>query len=188
MFSANSSHSLLAKSICRGVHRSFFHTSRASLINIGQKLPVTTVFESSPGNKLNLLDAITSKSIIVGVPGAFSPGCSASHIPGYIANLDKFKQKGIDQVFVVAVNDAFVTNAWKQSLNAPEEMRFIADATGDLTEELDLSFDATAFFGNFRSKRYALVVDNEGKVENLFVEPDNVSVNVSSAENVLKMC
>lgn len=75
--------------------------------------------------------------------------------------------------------------AWKESLEAPEEITFLADLTGDFSEELDLVFNAEPIFGNIRSMRYALLVDEDGKVENMFVEPDNVGILVSKAEEVL---
>lgn len=188
MFRQITARSFLARSAISTTRQTrSFHQCFPKFINAGETIPNTTVFEDSPGNKLSLTDAFNGKkSVIIGVPGAFSPACSASHVPGYLSNWQQFVGKGYSNLFVVAVNDPFVTKAWKDSLGAPEDVHFISDATGELTEQLEFSFDASGFFGNERSKRYALLVDAEGKVENLFVEPDNVSVNVSSADNVLK--
>ncbi|KAI3406425.2 hypothetical protein KGF56_000906 [Candida oxycetoniae] len=167
-----------------------FTSSIRTYASIGSRIPATKVFENSPGNDINLAEETSSgSSIIVGVPGAFSPGCSKSHIPGYINNLTSFKNKGIQQVFVIAVNDPFVTNAWREALlksaTGSEIIRFIADPTGAFTKDLDLLFDATKIFGNERSKRYALIV-KDGKITQTFVEPDNTSVDVSDASKVLE--
>ncbi|CAK9438450.1 uncharacterized protein LODBEIA_P26740 [Lodderomyces beijingensis] len=157
--------------------------------SVGESISSSKVFENSPGNDVNLAEETSSgKSIIVGVPGAFSPGCSKSHVPGYIKNSKAFGDKGYKQIFVVAVNDPFVTKAWGDDLsdaNGASNVRFIADPTGAFTKELDLLFDATKVFGNERSKRYALTVE-DGKITNTFVEPDNTSVNVSDAVKVLQ--
>ncbi|KAK6198769.1 Redoxin [Scheffersomyces amazonensis] len=158
-------------------------------ISIGSTIPAATLFENSPGNPVDIAQEVSEgKSVIIGVPGAFSPACSASHIPGYLKNLRGFNDKGYDKFFIVAVNDAFVTKAWGDSLLtsvAGAQVKFLADPAGEFTKELDLSFDATKFFGNERSKRYALLVE-DGKVTKTFVEPDNTSVDVSEAAKVLE--
>ncbi|KAI5954781.1 hypothetical protein KGF57_003804 [Candida theae] len=153
---------------------------------VGDSIPSTSVFEGSPGNDVDLAQETgKGKSLLVGVPGAFSPGCSQKHIPGYIENANKFKSKGIDNIFVLAVNDPFVTKAWGEGLlKNGAQVRFLADSTGDFTRGLDLLFDASKVFGNERSKRYALLVE-DGKIKQTFVEPDNTSVDVSDATKVL---
>lgn len=96
------------------------------------------------------------------------------------------KAKGVDQVFVVAVNDAFVTKAWGESLNAPADVRFIADASGEFSKQFDtLLDDAAKFFGNARTKRYAAIIE-DGKVTKEFVEPDNFGLDVSVADKILE--
>ncbi|KAF6063209.1 Redoxin family protein [Candida albicans] len=143
------------KSQLRFTVRNSFRT----YVSIGDKVPATPVFEGSPGNDINLAEETASgKTILIGVPGAFSPACSASHVPGYIKNIRAFNDKGYQRFFVVAVNDPF---------------------------ELDLLFDARKAFGNERSKRYALIIE-DGKVVKSFVEPDNTSVDVSAAQKVLE--
>lgn len=105
-----------------------FHSSAASYLQVGDSIPSITLQEGSPGNTVDLAEETSKgKYIIVGVPGAFSPACSASHVPGYISKLGELKSKGgIDGVFVVAVNDAFVTKAWGESLQAPESVSIIS--------------------------------------------------------------
>ncbi|KAL1956187.1 hypothetical protein VTO42DRAFT_7534 [Malbranchea cinnamomea] len=160
-----------------------FHTSRPSLVKVGDPVPSVELVENSPGNKVNLAKELTGKGLIIGIPAAFSPACSSSHIPGYIKH-PKLKDAG--KVFVVAVNDPFVTKAFGEALDPGNKsgIRFLGDPTGKFSEELDLLFDSTAIFGNKRSKRYALVIE-DGKVKSAFVEPDNTGVNVSAAEKVL---
>lgn len=102
------------------------------------------------------------------------PSCSASHVPGYI-NAKNLKNAG--SVVVVSVNDPFVMKAWAKDLDAESKsgIRFLADTHAAFTKAVDLAFDSTAIFGNERSKRYALVVE-DGKVKELYVEPDNTGV------------
>ncbi|RQM08346.1 hypothetical protein DH86_00003836 [Scytalidium sp. 3C] len=143
-----------------GLSRSFQSSARA-FIKVGDKLPVNlnVLTENSPGNKVDLSETIGSgKALIVGVPAAFSPACSNSHIPGYI-NHQKLKDAG--DVFVVSVNDPFI--------------RFLGDPTAQFTEALELSFDGSAIFGGPRSKRYALEIE-DGKVKAIHVEPDNTGL------------
>ncbi|EPE26810.1 Thioredoxin-like protein [Glarea lozoyensis ATCC 20868] len=162
-----------------------FHSSARACIKVGDSIPtVDGLVESSPGNKVNLSEEIKKgKSLIIGVPAAFSPSCSESHIPGYI-NHQKLKSAG--SVFVVAVNDPFVTKAWGATLDptGSSGIRFLGDPTAKFTEALDLTFDGTAIFGGPRSKRYALEV-SDGKVVKIHVEPDNTGLDVSAAEKVL---
>ncbi|KAH8595250.1 Redoxin [Bisporella sp. PMI_857] len=161
-----------------------FHTSNRAFIKVGDKLPnLNVLVENSPGNKVDLSEFTKGKALIIGVPAAFSPSCSESHIPGYIKH-KKLKDAG--NVFVVAVNDPFVTKAWGASLDpaGSSGIRFLGDPTARFTEALDLAFDGSAIFGGPRSKRYALEIE-DGKVKSLHVEPDNTGLNVSSAEKVL---
>lgn len=106
------------------------------------------------------------------------PACSASHVPGYI-NAKNLKNAG--SVVVVSVNDPFVMRAWQESLDADSKsgIRFLADPHASFTNAVDLAFDSTAIFGNARSKRYALVVE-DGKISQVHVEPDNTGVNGES--------
>jgi 2-Cys peroxiredoxin 5 len=165
-----------------------FSTSARRLFQYGDSIPsISTLREGSPGNAVDLAtETKEGKSIIVGVPGAFSPACSASHVPGYINNLDAFKAKGY-KVFVTGVNDSFVFKAWAdQLLNGKEVegIRFIADPSADFAQAGELAIDATPFFGGIRGKRYAIIVEN-GRVVKEISEPDNFGVDVSSAEKVL---
>ncbi|KAH8819550.1 Redoxin-domain-containing protein [Xylogone sp. PMI_703] len=159
-----------------GLSRSFQSSARA-FIQAGDKLPANlpVLTEDSPGNKIDLAETVNNgKALIIGVPAAFSPGCSNSHIPGYI-NHKKLKDAG--DVFVVSVNDAFVMKAWADALDPTRAsgIRFLGDPTAKFTEALDLTFDGSAIFGGPRSKRYALEVE-DGKVKAVHVEPDNTGL------------
>lgn len=153
-------------------------------LTTGDKVPSATLFAGSPGNEVNLAQELAGKkAIVVGVPGAYSPACLALHVPGYVKHLKQFQDKGVAQVYVVGVNDAFVMKAWGDSISG--DVTFLADPKGEFAQAWDVLFDALKFFGNHRSKRYAALVD-DGVVKAAFVEPDNVSVEVSAAEAVLK--
>ena len=156
--------------------RSLFHTSSRAQVRAGDRLPdLAVLVEGSPGNKVNLSKELTGKGVILGVPAAFSPSCSNSHIPGYLSH-PKLKDAG--KVFVVSVNDPFVTKAWGATLDPQGKtgVRFLGDPSVKFTEALDLTFDGATIFGGTRSKRYALLIEN-GKVKEAFVEPDNTGVN-----------
>ncbi|EUC51221.1 hypothetical protein COCMIDRAFT_26 [Bipolaris oryzae ATCC 44560] len=163
--------------------RRLFHASSPAFVKVGDKLPDVDLVEGSPGNKVNLAKELTGKGVIVGVPAAFSPSCSESHVPGYI-NSPKLKDAG--KVFVVSVNDPFVMKAWGKILDpsGSSGIRFLGDPSLGFTKALDLSFDGASIFGGDRSKRYALVIEN-GTVKAAHVEPDNTGLNVSAAEKVL---
>mmetsp|Transcript_32894 Transcript_32894/g.48232 ORF Transcript_32894/g.48232 Transcript_32894/m.48232 type:complete len:157 (+) Transcript_32894:54-524(+) len=120
--------------------------------------------------------------VLFAVPGAFTPTCSAAHLPGYVANADAFKAKGVDAVICLSVNDAFVMNAWGESQNA-EQLMMLADGDGSFTTALGLSM-ATGF-GGLRSQRYAMVVEN-GIVKHLQVDKPK-TFEVSKAESILAL-
>ena len=149
-------------------------------IEVGQSLPHAELHEGNPGNKLDPAELFgTGRHIIFAVPGAFTPGCSKTHLPGYVADFDKLKGKGIDSIACVAVNDAFVMDAWGEAHGANGKIRMLADPAGAYTKALGLDVDA-AVLGGLRSKRYAMVVDN-GKVTHLQVEPDGFGLSCSLA-------
>ncbi|CAR26828.1 hypothetical protein ZYGR_0I01000 [Zygosaccharomyces rouxii] len=165
-----------------------FKTFSPTLFKAGSAIPsgLPGLHENSPGNAIDIGEEVAKgKSIIVGVPAAFSPACSASHVPGYVNHFQELKNKGVQQVFVTPVNDAFTTKAWAQSLNLPQGIRIIADSQGAFAKAGDHLFDSEKVFGNKRSIRFAAIVQ-DGKVVQEFAEPDKIGLDVSSAENVLK--
>ncbi|KAJ3528703.1 hypothetical protein NMY22_g5730 [Coprinellus aureogranulatus] len=149
----------------------------------GATIPSVSVKEETPAEGAPL--KLTGKNIIIGVPGAFTTPCNA-HIPGYIDNYKQFKEKGINNIYVVSVNDAFVTKAWKEKL-APTgtDIHFIADDQGEFIAELGFLFDASGLLGGPRSKRFAIITDGD-KVTSVDVENKPPEVTVTSAESILK--
>ncbi|SCU97413.1 LAME_0F19592g1_1 [Lachancea meyersii CBS 8951] len=182
--------SIRHSSICnRRNSAQLFHTyNPLKMFQVGDviKTGLAGIQENSPGNAVDIGKEVSKgKHIIVGVPAAFSPACTASHIPGYAAKLSELKAKGVENVFVTCVNDAFVTKAWADSLKIPSDIHILADTRGEFAKSGDTLFDSEEVFGNKRNYRYAIVVEN-GKVIAAYEEPDKTGVNVSSAENVLK--
>ena len=131
---------------------------------------------------INSADYFSGKKIVlVGVPGAFTPTCHLSHLPGYIENLQKFKDKGYNVSFI-AVNDPFVMKSWSEASNA-DGIDMLADGNCDLTNELGLTMDGSAFGLGNRCKRFAMIVDN-GIVQSIDIE-DPGAMDISSAESQL---
>jgi peroxiredoxin len=122
------------------------------------------------------------KVVVFAVPGAFTPTCSAAHLPGYVALADKIKAKGVDNIICLSVNDAFVMDAWGKSQNA-SEITMLADGNGAFTQLIGLDMDTDAF-GGLRSIRYSMIVD-DGVVSALNVEEPG-KFEVSDAETILK--
>ncbi|WP_240182615.1 peroxiredoxin, partial [Vibrio cholerae] len=121
------------------------------------------------------------KVVLFAVPGAFTPTCSEAHLPGYVVLADKFKEKGVDMIACVSVNDAFVMKAWGEAQNA-SEIAMLADGDASFTKALGLEMD-TGNFGGVRSQRYAMVIENN-VVTLLNVEPPK-TFELSKAETVL---
>lgn len=121
------------------------------------------------------------KVVLFAVPGAFTPTCSAAHLPGYVVSYDEFVAKGVDKIICLSVNDAFVMNAWGEAQNA-ENIMMLADGDGSYTKALGLGME-TAGFGGFRSQRYAMIIEN-GEVKSLHIEKPKEFV-VSKAEVIL---
>lgn len=154
-------------------------------IAIGDTIPHTTLNALKDG-----VQAVDTKDVFAGrklvlfaVPGAFTPTCSAKHLPGYVEHLEAFKARGID-VACVSVNDAFVMGAWAKHQDVPEGLQMLADGNGNLTKALGLELDATAFGMGLRSKRFALYAE-DGVVKQLHVEAPG-EFKVSAAEYVLE--
>ena len=122
------------------------------------------------------------KVVLFAVPGAFTPTCSAKHLPGFVEHAEAILAKGVDVIACMAVNDVFVMHAWGKSAGA-EKILMLADGNGDFTRALGLELDATAFGMGRRSQRFALIVE-DGTVTDLFVEGPG-EFRVSSADHVL---
>jgi peroxiredoxin len=163
-------------------------------IQIGDRLPDAKLTEynkiESPAcsvgpHPYQVSELVKGKKIaIIGVPGAFTPACSAKHLPGFVSNLDAIKGKGIDEVWCVAVNDAFVMGAWGDEQQATGKVRMMADGSAEFTKAMGLEMDLTKFGMGVRSKRYSMLVE-DGVVKQLNIEPGS-KVEVSSAETLLE--
>jgi len=155
-------------------------------IKVGDALPnITLRTMTSEGPKPITVDDIFKgkKVVLFAVPGAFTPGCSNTHMPGYVVHVDEIKAKGVDTVACISVNDAFVMGAWGKAQNA-EHLLLLADGSGEFPKAIGLELDATGFGMGTRSKRYSMIVDN-GVVTTLNVEPDGAGVQESTAEKIL---
>lgn len=155
------------------------------MISVGSTLPEVTFGLLKDGKTTNphTNDIFGGKKVVVfAVPGAFTPTCSAAHLPGYVALADKIKAKGVDDIVCISVNDAFVMDAWKQASNA-EEITMLADGNAYFTKTIGMDMN-TGDFGGARSVRYSMVVE-DGEVTQLFVE-DPGRFEVSDAESMLK--
>lgn len=154
------------------------------MIKIGDSIPsATTHLMTAEGPKpVDIAEFCAGKKVVVfAVPGAFTPTCSAAHLPGFVVNADTIKAKGVDEIVCTSVNDAFVMSAWGQSANA-EHLTLLADGNAELATALGLTLDASGFGMGTRSKRYAMIID-QGVVSHLAV--DESGFEVSSAEAVL---
>lgn len=123
------------------------------------------------------------KVVLFAVPGAFTPGCSQVHLPGYVVKADEIKNKGVDTIVCMAVNDAFVMGAWGKAQNA-DNILMLADGNAEFTKALGLEFDGSGFGLGQRSQRFAMVVDDK-TVTTLSVE-QGPGIDVSAAEKILE--
>nr|AGJ03548.1 peroxiredoxin-5 [Palaemon carinicauda] len=162
----------------------FTALSRAMSIKVGDEIPSVDLYEETPANTVNLRDVSAGRKVLVfAVPGAFTPGCSKTHLPGYIKQAEEPKSKGINEIICVAVNDPFVMNAWGENNKVSNKIRMLADTNAEFTKAIGLEQEL-AVLGGLRSKRYSMVVE-DGKVTQLNVEPDGKGLTCSLAENML---
>ncbi len=154
-------------------------------ISVGDRIPDVSlkVMGAEGPQAVSTGELLAGKRVVLfAVPGAFTPGCSRAHLPGYVVHVDDIKAKGIDEVICTSVNDAFVMSAWGTAQNA-EHITMLADGNAELAQALGLTMDGSGFGLGQRSKRYAMVV-NDGVVELLNVD-DSGAVEKSSAETIL---
>lgn len=156
-------------------------------IKVGDKIPSVSVktMNKDGMQTLSTDDIFKGKKVVLfALPGAFTPTCSAKHLPGFVTNADALKAKGIDTIACLSVNDAFVMDAWGKSQNVGETVLMLADGNADFSKAVGLTMDGTGYGMGTRACRYAMVVDN-GVVKTLNVEAPG-AFEVSSAEAVLK--
>ena len=154
-------------------------------IQIGDPIPQATLNVLKDGvQAINTDELFTGKKVVLfAVPGAFTPTCSAKHLPGYVEKLPEFGKRGIE-VACLSVNDAFVMGAWAKNQNVPDGLHMLADGNGAFTQALGLELDATAFGMGLRAKRFALYAE-DGVVRQLYVEAPG-EFKVSAADYVLE--
>lgn len=154
-------------------------------IAVGDKLPDVTLIKSGAEGpeKVQSGEYFKGKTVaLFSVPGAFTPTCSARHLPGYVEKADELKAKGVDEIVATSVNDAFVMGAWKASADA-DAVTMLADGNGEFAEAVGLTADMSGFGLGKRAQRYSMIVE-DGVVKELNVEkPGDFSV--SSAEHML---
>jgi peroxiredoxin len=148
-------------------------------ITVGDRLPegtLTEFFDSATAacgvgpNSFQVADLVRGKKVAVfAVPGAFTPTCSAQHLPGYVEHAAIFRQKGVDEIWCVAVNDAFVMGAWGRDQHTDGKVRMLADGAAQWTEALGLTLDLHAYGMGTRSQRYSMLVE-DGVVKQLNIE------------------
>jgi glutaredoxin/glutathione-dependent peroxiredoxin len=163
------------------------------MIEVGDTLPEVQLFEwletpddgSAPGPAaLSVREQTKGKRVVIfGVPGAFTPTCSARHVPGYVEHADALRAAGVDEIWCVSVNDAFVMGAWGRDQHTAGKVRMIADGSAALTHALGLIQDLSARGMGMRSLRYAMVVEN-AVVKTLAVEAPG-KFEVSDAASLL---
>ena len=155
-------------------------------IQAGDKVPSATfkVMTADGPQDMSTDEVFSGKKVVFfAVPGAFTPGCSMTHLPGFVINADAIKAKGADTIACMAVNDAFVMGAWGQGQNA-EEILMLADGNGEFTAALGLELDASGFGMGNRAQRFGMIVD-DGTVSYLGIEAPG-EIKVSSAEMMLE--
>ena len=163
-------------------------------IQVGETLPAGTLNEfievegngcTLGPNTFKVEDIVKGKKIaIFGLPGAYTPTCSAKHVPSYLSNFDALKAKGVDEIWCISVNDAFVMGAWGRDQKAAGKVRMMADGSADYVKKLGLTLDLTARGMGVRSDRFSMFVDN-GVVKNVNREAAG-KFEVSNAETLLK--
>ena len=162
-------------------------------VKIGDRIPEATLYESTEFGdacpvapaKVSVTEATKGKRVVIfGLPGAYTPTCSAQHVPGYIEQLPALKAKGIDEIWCVSVNDGFVMAAWGREQKALGKIRMLGDGSAELAEKLGLALDLTGGGMGKRMQRFSMFVD-DGVIKQLNVEAPRAFA-VSNAETMLK--
>ena len=156
-------------------------------ISVGDKIPSATLkimTDDGPSELTTETLCNGKKVVIFGLPGAFTPTCSAKHVPGFVNKAGDIKAKGVDSIACLSVNDAFVMGAWGKDQGADDKVLMLADGSAEFTKAAGLDLDLTPMGMGVRSKRYAMIVD-KGVVSHLAVEENPGGLDVSSAEKVL---
>ena len=156
-------------------------------VSVGDRIPSVNLMKATPDGPqpISSDDYFRGRRIaLFSVPGAFTPTCSARHLPGFVERADEFKGKGVDEIACTAVNDAFVLSAWSKSGEADGKVTMLADGNGEFAKALGLEMDGSKFGMGQRGKRYSMVV-NDGVVEQLNIEEPG-AFSVSGADYMLE--
>jgi peroxiredoxin len=156
------------------------------MIKVGDKIPsVKLKHMTKDGIKDVTTDELfKGKVALFGLPGAFTPTCSAKHLPGFVQNADAIRGKGVDKIVCLSVNDAFVMNAWGKDQNVGDKVMMIADGNADFAKAVGLEMDGSGYGMGTRIRRFSMLVDN-GTVKQLNVEKPG-AFEVSNAETIMK--
>ena len=156
-------------------------------IEVGDSVPsvnFSTMTDDGP-KEISSNEVFSGKKVVFfAVPGAFTPGCSMTHLPGFVINADAITSKGVDEIVCMSVNDAFVMGAWGEAQNA-EKLLMLADGNGEFTRAIGLELDASGFGMGPRAQRFGMIVD-DGIVTHLAIEAPG-EIKVSSAEAILDL-
>ncbi len=158
-------------------------------IQVGDRLPDATfkiMTADGPGQVTTAELFAGKKVILFALPGAFTPTCHKNHLPGYLENLDTFKDKGIDTIAVTSVNDVFVMDAWATATGGKGKIEFLADGNADFAKTVGMDVDASAGGMGIRSQRYAMIVE-DGVVKALNVEEQRGQAVTSGAAALLEL-
>ena len=156
-------------------------------IKVGDKVPAAKLqIKTKDGVQTTTTDELFGgkRVVLFALPGAFTPTCSAKHLPGFVNNFQAIKAKGVDAIACLSVNDAFVMDAWGKDQNVEDKVMMLADGNADFTKAVGLTMDGTGYGMGTRSQRYAMVID-KGVITALNVEAPG-AFEVSSAESILK--
>ena len=145
------------------------------------------VLENGEPIKKNILDILKNKkTVLFGLPGAYTSVCSAKHLPGYVKNREKYREKGVDQIICISVNDPFVMNAWGKENNVGDKIIMVGDPFLNFTKAIGAEVDKSGRGLGIRSNRYTMLIDNLMIIK-IQEEPDTGSCEISAAENFLKL-
>ena len=156
-------------------------------IKIGDKIPASSfqVLSSDGPTLVSTSDLLDNRTVVmVAVPGAFTPTCHNHHVPGYLDNLDALKDRGVDEVCIVSVNDMHVMGHWAKSTGGAGKLTYLADGSGAFTKAIGLDIDLSAVGMGLRSKRYSMLIKN-GVVEQLNIEENPGVADISAAARIL---
>ncbi|WP_164157216.1 peroxiredoxin [Sandarakinorhabdus rubra] len=155
-------------------------------IKVGDSIPAMTLVKATADGPAPLAtaDLFGGRTVaLFSVPGAFTPTCSAKHLPGFVDKAEALRARGVDEIVCLSVNDAFVMAAWGKSAGAEGKVTMIADGNGDFSKALGLTFDGSAYGMGLRGQRFSMIV-KDGKVTELNIEPPG-AFGVSSADHLL---